>query len=253
MSRFRGGKACIWPVAVGASIVLLGAGCGSDSKSPNGPRRPGGALGEALAYVPRGVAAVVIAPTSLDQGPLGALRRQSARSTFLRRAFRGLEKDFDADLAFQKDVRPQLGNPQVFATGPGENDDYEALRLKHPAALRRALQRAVDRGLLKRVKPYKGAFITRDPDNKSSATENDSPYIAIAGAVALGADTERNLKQEIDGGRTGSCLRWWTSSRPSIRSRFSKLRATAGPCCRCSGRRTPARQVACRGFRRLAT
>jgi hypothetical protein len=175
-----------------AAIALPGCG-GGDTKT--GDAKVGGSLGTALSYLPKRPVLVVVVPTQLDRGPLKELDRLAAGSGPWNRFKRNLKRQIEKDLDFETELRPQLGNPSVYAMGRGgDNDESSSLQVKDPKRLRQLLQRSIRRGDEARLPSYKGALMTKDVSN----SDHDMAYTAIYQDVLLSADRPRQLRRAID-------------------------------------------------------
>jgi hypothetical protein len=127
-----------------AALALIATGCGSKSSSSS--------LGTALDYVPKGAPLVIAIDTNPDGGqwqqidqllgkfPFGGQVKQQVKNAFNARA----------NVDYDKDVRPLLGNDAVLAiTGPSQPNTQTpyvfAWKLKDESAARKLLQATTEK------------------------------------------------------------------------------------------------------------
>jgi hypothetical protein len=171
------------------------AACGNDDGAPaQGP------LAKGLSYMPKDAGLVLVAPTDLDAGPLKRLDELGSRFPGWDRLKRDLESRIARDADFERDLRPQLGKPLVFALGRNADDQYFALEVEDPVAMRRLLERSVARGKRERLDDYKGALITRDrnTDRDGRRGRGKLAVTALHDGVLLATGSEELARAAVD-------------------------------------------------------
>jgi hypothetical protein len=190
--------ACGAAVLAVASVALPACGAGDGEKSED--LSP--ALEAALSYLPKDAAIAGAIPTNLERAPLKRLEKRASNLEGWQDLRKEFERQVAEDLDFDRDIRPQLGNPLVlFASSLDQNDDFEysALQVKDPQAMRRLLERSIAKGNEERLPDYKGALVTREakgsPGQGNAAGDN---FTALHQDVAVQANSEGQLKAAID-------------------------------------------------------
>ena len=191
--------------ACGAALlvapVLVVAGCGDEGGGKSADLSP--ALAAALSYLPADAAIAGVVPTDLDRAPLERLEERASKLEGWQDLRREFERQIsDQEVDFDRDIRPQLGNPLVVAASSINQDDeleYTALQVKDPPAMRRLLERSVARGQEERLPDYRGALVTRDL-NKGAGEEDEkgNTFTAVHRNVAVQANSRQQLEAAID-------------------------------------------------------
>lgn len=180
-------------VAAGLAIAGCGDGDGGDGKvSPE--------LAAVLAYLPPDPAFAGIIPTDLDRAPVKRLEERASKLEGWSDVKKELERQIAEDADFDRDVRPQLGNPIVFSAATvdqSDDADYSAVKVKDPHALRRLTERSIAKGREKRLGEYKGALITRDV-HRSPGEEPGNDFTALHRDVMIQANSREALEKAID-------------------------------------------------------
>jgi hypothetical protein len=192
--------------------VLIALGCGDSPTKPQGPIA-------GLAYMPRDAGLVLVAPTDLDSGSLKRLDKLGSRFPGWGRLKQDLETQVAVGANFERDIRPQLGKPLVFALGRNGTDQYAALQVKDAVAMRRLLELAVATGKRQRLDDYKGALITKENRSGKKGGTVKLSVIALDGDVLVAAGSEQKVKDAI--ARSGGSDN--LASNAAITSALAKL------------------------------
>jgi uncharacterized protein DUF3352 len=198
--------ACVATLLAGAAATL--PGCGDGGSGKGGDLSP--ALAAALSYLPRDVAIAAVVPTDLDRAPLKRLEKRASKLEGWGDLEKEFEKQVSGEVDFDRDIRPQLGNPLVVsASSLDQSDDleYSALQVKDPEAMRRLLERGVARGQEERLPDYKGALLTRDlKKGPGEKDETGNTFTAVHRNVAVQASSKEQLEAAIERSAGGDNL-----------------------------------------------
>jgi hypothetical protein len=167
--------------------------CGREKE--NGKASP--ALAAVLAYLPPDPALAGVLQTDLDRAPVKRLEQRASRLAGWRDLQKELEQQLASDLDFDRDIRPQLGNPLVVTAATvdqNDDDDYTAIAVEDPQSLRKLIERRIARGRATRLSRYKGALVIRDAHRSSGGAD----FTALHRDVLIQANGERPLHDAID-------------------------------------------------------
>lgn len=176
-----------------AAAALSACGSGGDAKVEP-------AIATVLAYLPPDPALAGVLSTDLERAPVKRLEERASRLRGWNDLQKELERQVAEDLDFDRDIRPQLGNPVVVTAATldrNDDEEYTAVEVKDPRALRRLIDRSIARGRAKRLSQYKGALITRDT-HRSASEAAGSDFMALHRDVLIRANAEQPLHAAID-------------------------------------------------------
>ena len=180
-------------LAVTVTALLLVAGCGGDDNGGG----PSTELEKALSYLPRDVAFALAVATDSQDGPLADLDRRLSGMEGWSELEAELEKQIGEGNDFERDVRPQLGNPAAFSASTFDEADpqeHSALVVQDPAAMRRLLEREVRSGAKTRLDDYEGALVVRDEREDA----DELRFEGLHEDVLIEGSSERQLRAAID-------------------------------------------------------
>lgn len=173
-------RGIIWLAVLAVAAVVVGCGGNGATAAP---------LDRALSYMQPDVAAVVVIPTDLEDGPLAELDRLGESVDGWDDIKATIRSQLESEGGEFERIQRQLGNPAVVAVGSRAGTTRAALQIADPKAEREEAERQVAEGEATRLDDYKGALIYRP---------REGLVLAIHDEVLIQAESNEQVRVAID-------------------------------------------------------